>query len=125
MQRFTGILREPVTLPAKQTGLALLRVLSLAIAVAAPIQWLEHQRRAEETPAVVKVGQSAPSGHASRPGARGGQTGPVADWARAEGGFHGSTITASTKVVQEWGWAEGRYYWDRESSSPAGKRHGH
>ena len=78
MQRFAGILREPFTLPAKQTGLALLSVLSLAIAVAAPILWLEPQRRAEETP-VVNVGQSAPSGHASRPGSWGGQTGSVAD----------------------------------------------
>ncbi len=125
MQRFTGILREPVTLPAKQTGLALLSVLSLAMAVAAPILGLEHQRRAEETPAVVNGGPSAPSGHASMPGSWAGPTGPAADWALAEGGLHGSTITASTKGVQEWGWAEGRYYWDPGSRSPAGKRHGH
>ena len=118
------VLREPFTLPAKQKGVALLSGLTLATAVAVPTLWVQHGRPADVIPGVVSVGQGAQSGTAYVPGSLSGQTGP-ADWALVEGGLYGSSVLPSADVVQEWGWAEGRYFWDPVSSSPAGKRHGH
>ena len=119
--------REPLAPPFKPKGLALLSVLTLAVAVAAatvPTLSRDHAPPVDETRVVVTPGQSAPSGEANGPGSLVGPIGS-ADWALAEGGLYGSSVLPSDDVVRGWAWAEGRYYWSTEVGEAAGKRHCH
>lgn len=102
---------DPINTLTRWKGLALLSVLSLAGTMTV-------------LTLAVNAGPGIQSREVSTSNSMTGQARP-GDWALSEGGFYGSSVILDAREVQEWAWAEGRYYWSPASDSPAGKGHGH